>query len=351
MHINPSTRNNTRFCQIPTHHWGASSDGIYSRYSKVSTLQLILLKTVSNRHPASAEVHLDCGVACLSKSRRRVSGTQKALHFSSFVLKVSWFWLSWRPNRSALLSLSAKSTRTWCDVSFSSNAMEKSTSSNQAICIHNINHVEEKGKYIITMGSLQLEGMLPRPRGGTRKALSRTPKPQLQQHPGPQIGGNRSGHGGYIRAFRWLLVLVASLWIAPASAAFLDFQNCLSDDYRQNTPTRLQFVPKFLDARFNSSDPSHNLNVTVWGNVTGSGPNSLVLLPSANDTEYWGSNQTNLGGKILNIPEPDSDDPKITTLSNKVNVLTYEPFNENVAFCERLINGSCPLAPRFDANE
>jgi hypothetical protein len=177
------------------------------------------------------------------------------------------------------------------------------------------------------------------------------PKRKRHQPARSQIASMRVRRRGSFGALGWLLILVASLWILPTSAVFLDFQNCLSNDYKQNTPTQLQFVPKFLNARFNSTNPDHSLNVTVWGSVAGSGPEHLVLLPPANDTDYWRSNQTNLGGKILDIPEPDSAQPKITTLFNKVNVLTYEPFQESTAFCGRILNGTCPLAPAFDANE
>jgi len=147
----------------------------------------------------------------------------------------------------------------------------------------------------------------------------------------------------------FLLILVGSLWATPTSAVFIEFQNCLSESYQNNPPIQLQFVPKFLDVVFNTTDPSHNLRVTVWGNVTGSGPGTLIpLLPPANDTAYWNSNQTDLGGKIENIP--DSDVNKLTTLFNKVNVLTYLPWSQSVDFCNQLVNATCPLGPSFTAN-
>jgi hypothetical protein len=114
-------------------------------------------------------------------------------------------------------------------------------------------------------------------------------------------------------------------------------------------PLQLQFDPLYLDAVFNTTDSSHNLHITVWGNVTGSGPENLVILPPANNTAYWNSNQTNLGGKIEDNPTPDGVN-KLTTLFNKVNVLTYEPWSETVEFCNQLINATCPLAPSFNAN-
>ena len=151
---------------------------------------------------------------------------------------------------------------------------------------------------------------------------------------------------------RFLLVLVTSLWVVPTSAVLVDFQNCLSESYQNDTPQQLQFDPLYVNAVFNTTDSSHNLNITVWGNVTGSGPGNgkEVLLPPANNTDYWNSNQTILGGKIENIPDPPPGVNKYTTLFNKVNVLMYEPWSNTVNFCDQLINASCPLGPAFDAN-
>jgi hypothetical protein len=147
----------------------------------------------------------------------------------------------------------------------------------------------------------------------------------------------------------YLLVLIASIWISPTSAVFIEFQNCLSESYQNDTPLSLQFIPKFVDAVFNTTDPSHNLRVTVWGNVTGSGPNGPQGLPPGNDTAYW-QNDNITDGKIANITNPDSSSPKVTTLFNKINVLTYQPWNHTVAFCNELTNASCPLGPVFSRN-
>ena len=146
----------------------------------------------------------------------------------------------------------------------------------------------------------------------------------------------------------FFMVLAASLWIVPASAVFIKFQNCLSES-AQNEPLQLQLVPQFVNAVFNTTDPSHNLRVTVYANVSGStvAPPWLVS-PPGNDTAYWGSNQTDMGGKILDNPYPDSIDPHLTTLFNKVNVLTYSPYNHATDFCNELENGTCPLGPVFN---
>lgn len=149
----------------------------------------------------------------------------------------------------------------------------------------------------------------------------------------------------------FLLVLIASLLIIPASAVFVEFQNCLSEGTQNNEPLELQWVPLFVDAKFDTVNKSHGLLVTVWGNITGStvGTAPRLVLPPANDTEYWSGNSTLNGGKILDLPFPEGA-AKYTTLSNKVNVLTYEPYSKDVEFCNYLINGTCPLGPRFNVN-
>jgi hypothetical protein len=173
-----------------------------------------------------------------------------------------------------------------------------------------------------------------------------------QQGPRPEVRARRANtqltwrRSSSSSLLGYLLFFVASLWIIPASAVFIEFQNCLSDSYQNDSPKQLQFDPLFVDAVFNSTDSSHGLYVTVWGNVTGT--DLTATLPPANDTDYWGSNQTSQGGKIL--PQVDDGANKLTTLFNKVNVLTYLPWNGTYNFCEELINGSCPLAPSFNAN-
>jgi hypothetical protein len=145
-----------------------------------------------------------------------------------------------------------------------------------------------------------------------------------------------------------LLLFIASLMVTPTFAVFVDFQNCLSQGYQHDQPLQLQFDPLYVNAVFNTTNPSHNLNITVWGNVTGSGPKDLTVLPPANSS-YWSSNSTSEGGKIENVPDPIRVN-KETTLFSKVNVLTYEPWSETVSFCAQLINASCPLSPSFTAN-
>lgn len=140
-----------------------------------------------------------------------------------------------------------------------------------------------------------------------------------------------------------MAILLSALLLAqPAAAVMVPFENCLDQSYRFNDPTLLQWVPLYVDASF---DADHRLRVTTWGNVTGSFYE--VTLPNP-DSPHW-SDPTKLDGKILSEPEPNSEDPKVTTLHRKVNVLTYEPWHDYANFCEdALTNGSCPLPPVFN---
>ena len=239
------------------------------------------------------------------------------------------------------------------------NAMEKSKYNHQAIQEHLDDHVGTGGRRTaMTMSAAS--------RQACQADLCGAVEGQLFNHPFSQRGSQPTIHNRradivssrrrHIRPFGslgYLLVLIASFWVIPASAVFIDFDNCLSESYQNGEtgqPKQLQFVPLFMNAVFNTTDPSHNLQVIVWGNVTGSGPENLVgNLPPWNDS-YWGSNSTAQGGKILDVPNEDSTNPKITTLSNKVDVLTYEPYDHSEAFCGNLVNATCPLAPAFNAS-
>lgn len=141
------------------------------------------------------------------------------------------------------------------------------------------------------------------------------------------------------------LILLACIVLRPAAAAIVPWENCLLDSYRYNVPTLLQWQPYHAEAWFDTENPSHTLRVTMWGNVAGSLFN--VTLPPPNSTDW--TDPTKLDGKILDEPEPDSPSPKLTTLYNEVNVLTYEPWAMNYNFCkDSLKNASCPLGPVFN---
>ncbi|KAI0483063.1 hypothetical protein GGR56DRAFT_222749 [Xylariaceae sp. FL0804] len=143
-------------------------------------------------------------------------------------------------------------------------------------------------------------------------------------------------------------MLVLACCGTQAASARLPFQNCLSPSYiYTNVPAdqvQLQFVPLVLDAKFETGDPSRNLQVTVWGNVTGRVGDGT--LPAWDNTQAWENTSQALDGKIQN--QPDLSVSKATTLSTEVDVVTYQPFSHDSYFCRELVNASCPLAPVFN---
>lgn len=145
-----------------------------------------------------------------------------------------------------------------------------------------------------------------------------------------------------------LLTSVLLLFVAltpPTLAVRIPFSNCLPDSYRFNDPLPLQWTPLYADAVFDTENDSHNLQVIVWGNVSGS-RNTEQLPPPG--SPYWRDPEEE-DGKIIRTPEPDVEKPKATTLYRRVNVLTFEPWNNSVDLCRYgLTNGSCPLSPVWD---
>ncbi|KAI1326195.1 integral membrane protein [Xylariaceae sp. FL0255] len=150
-----------------------------------------------------------------------------------------------------------------------------------------------------------------------------------------------------LASFVALLLLLAS----HASAARIPFDNCLSDAYIYTNPdltpdqVQLQFVPLVADAVFDAQDPSHNLKITIWGNVTGRVGDAT--LPPAGSPE-WENSTASLPGKIQNTIEQGMPQFNATTLHSVVDVLTYTPFTNDSYFCLSLTNGSCPLGPVFN---
>jgi hypothetical protein len=170
----------------------------------------------------------------------------------------------------------------------------------------------------------------------------------------PHLRSSTPWQMGFFPTWQYLFLLIASLWVVPTSAALVNFQNCLSESVQNNTPLQLQLVPLLMNAVFNTTDPMHNLNVTVWTNVTGSTVTPPRYVLPAWNSSYWDptDNDTTAGGKIEAVPDPSDASPLLTTLFNKVGVLTYTPYNprQGFNFCEQLVNGSCPLGPNFKDN-
>lgn len=145
-------------------------------------------------------------------------------------------------------------------------------------------------------------------------------------------------------------VALLGLFAQASLAAFVRYENCLQDSYRNYDPRPLQWLPNRVDAIFDTTDPKHTLRVTMWGNVTGAFTNVTLPPPGSPD---W-NDPTKLDGKILDEPEKDSPSPKLTTLHSKVEVLTYQPWSNNTNFCQSVAsagNSSCPLAPVFSVNK
>ncbi|KAI9680918.1 MAG: hypothetical protein M1829_000998 [Trizodia sp. TS-e1964] len=147
--------------------------------------------------------------------------------------------------------------------------------------------------------------------------------------------------GPVVPMLLWTLLL-CSILCSQARAAFVSFENCLDPIIINSSPLQLQFIPSVAAATFNTTDSSHNMNVTVWGNVSGSAT-PLTPLPPPTDRSWTNPNIT--VGKIADI-----EGTVASTLSSKVTYLSYTPYQNYSRFCDQLINGTCPLGPVFVAN-
>lgn len=136
-----------------------------------------------------------------------------------------------------------------------------------------------------------------------------------------------------------MALLLFGLVVAPTQAAKVPFENCM-DDLRN--PDQLQFIPGYVDAIFDLENASHTLMITVFGNV--SGRMTQVELPPKGDP-YWDDDKQE-EGKIAKQPGGQN----FTGLKHKIDVLSYEPWSQNIDFCDNLNGWSCPLGPAFEAN-
>lgn len=141
------------------------------------------------------------------------------------------------------------------------------------------------------------------------------------------------------------LMLVLAVFLSTTSAAFIRFENCLDPGIIHNTPKQLQFTPYFFSARFNSTSESHNLNITIYGNVSGQATQGT--LPAWDNETYW-NNPNETFGKIVDLSTSNN---KYSTLFAKSQVVTYTPWQAQPArFCDAVVNASCPIGPSFDAD-
>ena len=146
-----------------------------------------------------------------------------------------------------------------------------------------------------------------------------------------------------------MALLAISLLIRSSTAAFINFENCLSPNVINSSPKTLQFVPLYVWATFNSTADSHGINVTIYGNVSGIA--TQLPYPAPDDPRWANPNDT--VGKIPDIGGP-SNDPTYTTFTTQFNVLDYTPYNPpETRLCNSSAITQCPLAPvfNFTANE
>ena len=148
-----------------------------------------------------------------------------------------------------------------------------------------------------------------------------------------------------------LFLLVLASLLPRADAVFINFDDCLTQLTLDQGGTKipyLQFTPMYVWAAFDTHDPSHNLNVTVYGNV--SGQSDRGTLPPADDPSWTNQNET-LRGKIQDV---DKVSNHYTTLFTDFRTLTYSSWTpQGVQFCANTLNttvSECPMAPAFSAN-
>jgi hypothetical protein len=185
----------------------------------------------------------------------------------------------------------------------------------------------------------------PRPRGS-----SPFETPSHHHTHTPPRSRRRHGPLPLLRALPTLLFLFAIASILPcANAVFLNFDDCRLDITLSGGPPFIQFVhftPMYVWASFNTTDPSHTLNVTVYGNVSGQA--STGDYPPPNDADWENPNKT--FGKIVNL---DVGNNKVTTLVTDINVVSYSAWSNRTSFCNSTLDteqSQCPMAPAFFAN-
>ncbi|KAJ5895635.1 hypothetical protein N7495_007326 [Penicillium taxi] len=142
----------------------------------------------------------------------------------------------------------------------------------------------------------------------------------------------------------WCMALLCLvLFISPVSAALLDFENCLDQTILDSLPQTLQWVPLDVAVHFNLTDPLRPLNVTVYGNVSGTADSSTY--PSIDDPSWNNTNSTT--GKIVDLSISNN---RFTTLLTSWDVLGFTPFSNASRFCPSVTQGDCPLGPVFYYN-
>lgn len=158
--------------------------------------------------------------------------------------------------------------------------------------------------------------------------------PQLESRQFESVNPRRRLSPGILMQ---LFLLAIITLITPSTAAIVNFGNCLGPIII-NSP-QLQFKPLFVNATFNSTAASHNLNITVYGDVMGTtnGANP----PDRSDPQWSNPNETI--GKIPDLGPSNT----YTTLKTSFNVLDYTPYTAPSRFCESTLQQPCPMIPTF----
>ncbi|OGM41725.1 integral membrane protein [Aspergillus bombycis] len=146
------------------------------------------------------------------------------------------------------------------------------------------------------------------------------------------------------RGIAWILMLLLVMLVSPTYAALVNFDNCLPAPTIASNPQKLQFVPLDVSVKFDLTNSLHNLNITVYGNVSGTVDQSSSY-PSPDDPQW--ANQNATVGKIVDL---DTANNRYSTLITTVDVVSFSPYSGPTRFCDSIIQGECPLGPVFYAN-
>ncbi|QSS61935.1 integral membrane protein [Histoplasma capsulatum] len=159
----------------------------------------------------------------------------------------------------------------------------------------------------------------------------------------PRRGGRIAGQNG--RSIIFLIsIFIALLTPRRANGAFVNFENCLPPSIVHSDPLQLQFKPMYVWAVLDITSEARNLNVTVYGNVTGIATQEPYPPP---DSPSW-SDPNSTVGKIVDV---DVKNNMFSTLFSRFEVLSYSPYVAPAErFCDSLIQGECPLGPVFGSN-
>lgn len=165
----------------------------------------------------------------------------------------------------------------------------------------------------------------------------------LRPSPLTRQSGSR-GHGFSISNVLQVLLLSILAFAGTSSGAFIStFDDCLSPNTINSN--LLKFTPLWVWASFNTSAPSHGLNVTIYGDVSGIATQQPIPLP---DDPQW-NNTNDTVGKIVDVSKSTN---LATTLETQFNVLDYTPYDAPLArFCNTTLpQTKCPISPVFNPN-